>query len=95
MAEQQIVTRAWARRNNIERYFTGKPCLNDHIAERVTHSSECVQCRREKAAARNRAMYADAARYRYLREHGVPSISTETGEGLDRAIDAAMGAAQV
>jgi hypothetical protein len=90
MVEQQLVSRAWARRNHIDRYFTGKPCKRGHIAERITHSSSCVACQRESAAIRNRTQAADAARYRHIREHGVPSLPEHTAEALDRAVDDAI-----
>ena len=31
------------------RYFTGKPCIHGHIAERHTASKKCYACMREKA----------------------------------------------
>lgn len=29
-------------------YFTGKPCVNGHVADRYKSSRECVECRKEK-----------------------------------------------
>jgi hypothetical protein len=31
-----------------ERYSTGRPCCNGHIAERYTKSCECVECAKNK-----------------------------------------------
>lgn len=39
-----IVKRAEAKRLGINRYFTGKPCKNGHVAQRVTKKCDCVQC---------------------------------------------------
>lgn len=36
-----------ARRTGLKRYFTGKPCLNGHIAERMTSTRACVECKRD------------------------------------------------
>ena len=56
-----------------ERYFTGKPCRNGHIAERYVKGGRCVQCKAEKDAryyqgdggdnirARSARWYADNA----------------------------------
>lgn len=38
-----------ALNNGATRYFTGKPCLRGHIAERSVSSGNCVQCQREHA----------------------------------------------
>lgn len=32
------------------RFFTGNPCRNGHLSERLTCSGDCVQCRRNSAA---------------------------------------------
>jgi hypothetical protein len=41
---QQVITRQEALKNNIRRYFTGKPCKREHIAERNTSSGTCSEC---------------------------------------------------
>jgi len=40
-------TRKLARAQNSTRYFTGKPCVRGHVAERVTSRGLCVECLRE------------------------------------------------
>lgn len=40
----EIVSRAAARLAGASRYFTGKPCLRGHVAERVTANATCVDC---------------------------------------------------
>lgn len=42
-----IITRSTAVEMNLKRYFTGKPCKNEHIAERLTSSATCVECDKE------------------------------------------------
>ena len=33
-----------ARKHGHKRYFTGKPCRNGHICERITSNTRCVEC---------------------------------------------------
>lgn len=40
----KIQLRQEAIRNNLRRYFTGKPCLRGHIAERFVTTASCVEC---------------------------------------------------
>lgn len=42
-----IVTRVEAMERGASRYFTGKPCINGHIAEKSVCDWKCVQCRIE------------------------------------------------
>jgi 5-methylcytosine-specific restriction endonuclease McrA len=46
-ASQQIVTRAEAREAGHVRYFTGLPCSNGHVVERLTSSGGCVVCSKQ------------------------------------------------
>lgn len=39
----------------LTRYFTGVPCKNGHIAERMLPSSTCIVCNRERASAWGKA----------------------------------------
>lgn len=45
-----IMTRAEARKSGQNKYFTGKPCKNGHIAERYTASGTCQDCIRSSNA---------------------------------------------
>lgn len=59
-------TRAIAKQSGVKVYFTGKPCLNGHIAVRITSSGKCTQCdseKKKKAYAEN----PDKARKRALK----------------------------
>ena len=39
-----IITRAEAKAKGLTRYFTGKPCVRGHIAERCTKRKVCKEC---------------------------------------------------
>lgn len=41
-----------ARAQGLSRYFTGRPCREGHLDERLVSSGDCVTCKREKAKAR-------------------------------------------
>jgi len=42
----RFVSKEFAIQNNLKRFFTGKPCLNGHINERLSRNGECIECRR-------------------------------------------------
>lgn len=42
----KIVTRKEAKEQALTRYFTGKPCMHGHIAERLIWNSGCAECDR-------------------------------------------------
>lgn len=46
----QILTRAQARAAGAVRYFTGKPCVHGHVAERFTSVGTCCACSRKRYA---------------------------------------------
>jgi hypothetical protein len=41
---KKIITRAEAKVQGLQRYFTGKPCKRGHIVERRTSGGNCVIC---------------------------------------------------
>jgi hypothetical protein len=45
------------------KYFTGKPCVRGHIAERFEKTGICVECNREKAAARRQTHPEESRAY--------------------------------
>tara|TARA_Y100000294_G_C8528675_1_gene326003 strand:- start:65 stop:1339 length:1275 start_codon:yes stop_codon:yes gene_type:complete len=45
---QQYISRQYAIEHNLPRYFTGKPCIHGHIAERYTKKTNCTECERIK-----------------------------------------------
>jgi hypothetical protein len=42
-------SRAEARKRGLDRFFTGVPCINGHIAARYVSTTNCVQCQVEHA----------------------------------------------
>ena len=42
----KIISRAEARAAGLKRYFTGKPCKNNHLSQRITTNGTCVYCSR-------------------------------------------------
>lgn len=41
------ISRGEARKRGLTRYFTGKPCVAGHVAERRVNNFSCVECIRE------------------------------------------------
>jgi hypothetical protein len=52
MAKKKI-TRDEAIERNLTRYYTGKPCRNNHKVERYVQTKQCVQCGLENNVRRN------------------------------------------
>ena len=50
MPTMAIISRQEALARGLNRYFTGKPCRWDHLAERHTSNSDCVHCNVERNA---------------------------------------------
>ena len=46
--KEKKVSRQYAIENKLPRYFTGKPCINGHIAERYTIKTNCIECAKIK-----------------------------------------------
>lgn len=58
----KVTTRKEALELGLNRYFTGKPCVNGHVAERYTCNKTCVVCeaqRKAKARAKKKAAAAE------------------------------------
>lgn len=51
--DPRIIKRRHAKALGLNRYFTGKPCVHGHIAERVVSEAECVVCYRWRKRGRN------------------------------------------
>lgn len=45
----KIITRMEAAKAGLNRYRTGKPCVNGHMADRYVLNGTCVQCALESA----------------------------------------------
>ena len=46
-----FISLAQAKAQGIKRYFTGKPCKNGHVSERLVQGARCVACKAIWAAA--------------------------------------------
>jgi hypothetical protein len=57
----EIVTRKQARERNLNKYFTGVPCTNGHVAERYVTSGACQGCISEAVSGVRRAASAAVA----------------------------------
>jgi hypothetical protein len=59
-----IITRQEAKAQELTRYFTGKPCVHGHVAERLVKNKTCLTCSAisiAKAKAKNpKKYYANA-----------------------------------
>lgn len=43
---REVITKAAAVANGLQRYFTGVACNRGHIAERSVHNGQCLECLR-------------------------------------------------
>lgn len=41
---RQIISRKEAKEKGFKKYFTGKPCKNNHICERYVSGGHCIEC---------------------------------------------------
>ena len=66
-----VISRKESKSLGLKRYFTGKPCKYDHIAERAASNGMCVECSRIKAKREydDRAEYLRAKRKEYYYEN--------------------------
>lgn len=44
MKHLQLIARKDAKANGLKRYFTGKPCIRNHVDERMTSTGQCYSC---------------------------------------------------
>jgi 5-methylcytosine-specific restriction endonuclease McrA len=58
--EFTLVSRTEARARGLKRYFTGEPCPQGHVCERMVANADCIECMR----ARNGRRYRDNSEYR-------------------------------
>jgi hypothetical protein len=58
-----VISRREAKSRGLKRYFTGKPCKNGHVTERVVGKHMCMECARLKQRfSRNKAKKGDRKR---------------------------------
>ena len=70
-ARMKIVTRATAIALGLKRYFSGKPCMNGHVAERLVSNSSCVECEAERNRSTHRKESRRAADRAYRRRQAL------------------------
>lgn len=61
----KIITRKKAKELGLSKYFTGKPCLRGHVAERYSRCGKCTECQSlylEKYRKNNREKYLASLR---------------------------------
>ena len=49
-----LISRDKAIELGLDRYKTGKPCVNGHVSERRVNGRSCVECNRVNAARRRK-----------------------------------------
>ena len=47
---RNIISREQAKALGLKHYFTGRPCLHGHIAERSVRTGRCLECGRARSA---------------------------------------------
>lgn len=61
------ISRADARAKGLKRYFTGKPCKHEHVAERIVANGGCVSCLKA-IESRHRDKYREKFRAKWRRQ---------------------------
>lgn len=46
----EIISKQEAIKQGLKKYFTGKPCIHGHIAERYVTKSDCLVCAKQRAS---------------------------------------------
>ena len=65
-----LISRSEAKRLGLKKYYTGKPCVNGHTAERYLYECTCVECKLanwKRWAANNPKDYARQRKQNYDR----------------------------
>ena len=79
-------TRGEARALGTKRYFTGKRCVNNHLSDRYTINSACLECRREYDKGRDQSHYQNSDKYKaYQKEYHKKYDSTDRGKAIKQA----------
>lgn len=66
----ELITRAEARARGLKRYFTGKPCLRGHVAERSVNRADCILCKKDAGASDKAKTVNKIRQQKALRENG-------------------------
>ncbi len=76
----EIITRQDAISRRLSRYFTGKPCLRNHVCERYTKTSGCIECLRpnfEAVDLQDRKRAREARKRRIKRKFRIQPASLD------------------
>lgn len=89
MIDHAIITRAEARERDLPRYYTGIPCINGHLSERLTRGKMCLACHREtqartRAADPERIARIKAASYLRHRVEVLAKVQTYQANNADK-----------
>ena len=99
--KMKIVTRATAIARGQKRYYTGRPCRNGHVSERLVSNGVCVECELERNRSPHRKESRRAAARAYRRRQALGErlpaknprrtmASRATFEGIDDVIASAL-----
>lgn len=72
-----VIGRSEAKRLGLIRYFTGKPCKDNHISERLASNGCCLECSRERSTARYRENRSEILRVEKIRRAANPDRQAE------------------
>lgn len=72
---QQTISRADARAQGAITYFTGKPCLRDHVAARHVSNGSCLECLKARQASKQYKL--SRAKYRAENKDKISARSKE------------------
>lgn len=72
-----IITREQAALRGLTRFYTGKPCVVGHFAERYVGNRQCIACNAEKARQRERQRSEQDPAYRMYR-----NVQRRSGQAL-------------
>lgn len=65
-----VIDRHTARSLGHKRFFTGEPCIHNHVAQRWVSSATCIECVKERhRTAEYREQYANPYRREYDATH--------------------------
>ena len=67
----EIIARATGIALGLKRYFTGRPCMNGHVAERLVSNSSCVECEAERHRSPHRKQQRRDADRAYRRRQAL------------------------
>jgi len=85
-----VKTRREAAEAGEVRYYTGRPCAKNHVAERYTASGNCVQCASERSGVY--ATMLKAARFNGDLVEFKAEIHKDDREAVQSLIDALAAA---